>query len=367
MQTQAISSTKSNIKFQSKADLEQKTAFVNLSDAQLQQMAYDSKDTHKDKKAKRAIAATFLAMPIVDSIASGVLATEKAAEAHLITPFGVSSCEIHAPAEMSTRLSRTAGTALGWGFVLGVVGVYSAIKHQVVKNSPNVQEFEKDHPLLSFVGDLGLIFGSCVLGAFGLSKLADKAGKKYPKSTKELNEKLEKMFDKINKGKFNQKTLPKIVEWFAKAEKEAPALTKTGKFLLANSIWILMGSAIAQMLVYGSRKHNKAENHYQSLRTAQLETAKHLVRKLDVENDILSQSQKGLADDLDAALNGENIISKKELKQIQNDAKEYENIKSNQEEIAELEINPEEVSEIQIIKIVHVPDKKTKKHDGIKN
>lgn len=61
------------------------------------------------------------------------------------------------------------------------------------------------------------------------------------------------------------------------------------------------------------------------------------------------------------------LFQKKELKQIQNDAKEYENIKSNQEEIAELEINPEEVSEIQIIKIVHVPDKKTKKHDGIKN
>lgn len=367
MQTQAISNIKQNPQFQSKKGFEDAAAFVNMSDAQLQQMAYNSADKKEDKKAQRAITATFVAMPIVDSIASGILAKEKVAEAHLITPLGVLSNELKAPASMGTRLSRTAGTAIGWAYVLAVIGIYSAIKHQVVKDSPNAKKFGKDHPVLSFAGDLALIFGACVLGGLGLSKLIDKSGKKHTKTSRDLSDKMANFFEKINKGSFNQKTLPKIVEWFAKAEKEAPALTKTGKFLLANSVWILLGSAIVQMLTYGSRKHNKAEQQYLSLRTAQLETAKHMVRKLDVENDILSQNQKGLADDLDEALSGENPITKKELKELKADAQAYENIIERRAERADRDYEPEEVSEIQIIKIIHVPDKKEKHEKKIRN
>lgn len=358
MQVNAISNAKGNIQFQSKADLDKAVAFVNMNDAQLQQLVYTKEDRKEDKRAHSNIAATFLAMPIADSIASGVLATEKVAEAHLITPFGILKDEMRAPAEMSTRLSRTAGTAIGWAFAIGMIGIYSAIKHQVVKDSPSAQQFEQDHPVWSFARDLGLIIGACALGALGLSKLAQKAGKKYPKSAKELGESLENYFKKVDKGNFNQKTLPKIVSWFAKVQKEVPTLSKAGRFLLANSVWVLLGTAIAQMFTYGSRKQHKYEQKYQSLRTAQLETAKHLVRARDIERDILSQGQKGLTADLETALEGDNIVSKNELKQIKEEAQICEEEISKHTEKSKCDSEPEEIQEIRIIKIVRTPEKK---------
>lgn len=278
MQTHAILNTKQNIQFRSNTDLEKAHAFVNLNDAQLRKMAYTDEDRAQDKRAKRNIAATFLAMPIVDSISSGVLATEKVAEAHLITPIGIFKDEIRRPAEMSTRYSRTARTAIGWVYALGMIGIYSAIKHQVVKNSPNSQRFEKDHPVLAFAMDIGLILGISILGAMGLGKLAQKAGKNYPKSAKEIGEKLETKFKKIDKGNFNQKTLPKWVEGFAKFEKSAPFLAKTGKFVLANSVWVLLGAAITQMIVHSNKKQDNFAQRYEFLKMAQLETAKSLVK-----------------------------------------------------------------------------------------
>lgn len=361
MQINAISNAKNNIQFQSKADLDKVEAFVNMSDAQLRQMVYSDSDRKEDKRAHRNIAATFLAMPIVDSIASGVLATEKiVTEAPLITPFGVSKAQIGlvVPAEMSTRLSRTATTAGGWAFAIGMIGIYSVIKHQIVKNSPSAQEFEQDHPVWSFARDLGLIVGACALGLFGIGKLAEKAGKKYPKSAKEINEKLENYFKKVDGGKFNRKTLPTWVEGFAKFQKEMPFLAKTGKFVLANSVWVLLGAAIVQMLTYGSRKQNKYEQKYQSLRTAQLETAKHLVRARDVERDILSQGQKGLTADLEAALDGDNAVSKNEIKQEKQDTQISEDVVSKPSQTSKRDSENEEIQEIQIIKIVRNPDKK---------
>jgi len=362
MQTQAVSNIKPNIQFRAKPNLDEMAAFVNMNDMQLQELAYTDADKRDDRRAKRNIAATFIAMPIVDSIASGFLATEKRGEIHFITPIGTWKDDIKVPASMGKRLSRTAGTAIGWAFTLGVIGIYSAVRNKVVKDSPGMQNFEQEHPALSFVGDLALIVGTCILGVFGLSKLAEKAGNKYPKTQKELSEKLDSVFEDINKGKFNKRTLPRIIEWFEKAGKKAPALTKTGKFLLANSIWILLGAALTQMFVYGKNKHNNVEQRYQSLRTAQLDAAKHLVNTLDVEKDILSQNQKHLTDDLEKALSGENPVSKKEIKEINKHAKIYENektrIKAWKDGMKEQDSEPEVIQDIQIIKIIHIPDNK---------
>lgn len=316
MQINAILSAKSNIQFQSKADLDKTAEFVNMSDSQLRHIAYTQQDKREDKRAHRNIAATFLAMPIVDSIASGVLAKEKTGELHLITPFGISKTDIIEPAKMSTRYSRTAITAAGWAFAIGMIGIYSAIKHQVVKNSPSAQQFEQDHPVWSFARDLGLIICACALGALGLNKLAEKAGKKYPKSAKELGESLENYFKKVDNRKFNQETLPRWVEGFAKFEKNVPFLAKTGKFALANSIWLLLGAAIAQMFVHAGKKNNNFEQRYQFLKMAQLEAAKNLIKVKTSENAHIEQTEKP-------------------------------------KKISE----PEKIQEIQIIKIIHVPDK----------
>lgn len=315
MQTPTVSNKNQNVQFRN-INIDKAQAFVNLNDAQLRALAYTDADKREDKRAGRNIAATFVAMPIVDSLASGVLAENSVAAKAKFGGFELKS-KLKMPASMGERLFRTGGTAIGWAYALCVIGVYSGIRHLVGKHSTDVKQFDQQHPVLSFVADLGLIFAACILGTKGISKLSEKFAKKCPKSAEEIGEKFGGMFEKIDKGNFNRKTLPKWVESFAKFEEKSPILAKTGKFALANSMWIFLGAAFAQMLVHSSRKQNSVEQNYYMLKTAQTDAAKQLLK-----------------------------------------AKEYEKTKAKQVETVKQDIDPQEVKEIQIIKIVRVPEKR---------
>lgn len=313
MQTQAVSN-KNNVQFRSNINLDKAQAFVNLNDAQLRALAYTEADKREDKRASRNIAATFLAMPIVDSLASGVLAENSVVAKARFGEFELKS-KLKMPASMGERLFKTGGTAIGWAYALCVIGIYSGIRHLVGKHSTEVKQFDQQHPVLSFAADLGLIFAACILGAKGISKLSEKFAKKCPKSAEEIGEKFGTMFEKIDKGEFNRKTLPKWVESFVKFEEKSPILAKTGKFTLANSMWILLGAAFAQMFVHSSRKQNSVEQNYYMLKTAQTDTAKQLLK-----------------------------------------AKEHEKTKPIELKIVKQNEDPEIIQDVEIIKIIHIPD-----------
>lgn len=314
MQTPAVSNTKQKVQFSSNINVDKAQALVNMSDNQLRALAYSDADKRDDKRASRNIAATFVAMPIVNSIARGVLAENVVAVKARFGGVELKS-RLKAPASMGERLFRTGGTAIGWAYALGVIGIYSGIRHLVSKNSRDVKQFDNEHPVLSFAADLGLIFAACILGAKGISKLNEKFAKKCPKTAEEIGEKFTKMLENVDKGKFNQKTLPKWVEGFAKFEKDSPTLAKTGKFALANSMWILLGAAVAQMLVHGGRKQNSTEQNYHALKGAQLDAARQLIK-----------------------------------------VKESEKTKPIKVEIVKQKDEPEVIEDIQIIKVIHIPD-----------
>lgn len=324
MQTPAISNINQNVKFRSHIDPEAQ-ALVNMSDAQLRQLAYLSTDKNEDKRANRAIIGTFLAMPIVDSIANGVLAENAVCAKAKFGELELKS-KLKMPASMGERLFKTGGTAVGWAYALGIIGIYSALKHVVSDNSSDVKKFDQQHPVLSFAADLGLIFGACVLGAKGISKLSEKFAKKCPKSAEEIGEKFGKMFENIDKGHFNRKTLPKWVDGFAKFEEKSPILAKTGKFTLANSMWILLGAAIAQMVIHGSKKQNGFEQNYHALKGLQLDAAKQLLK------------------------------TKTQVKSAENRVQTIKN-----------DYEPEVIEDIEIIKVIHIPDEQLeqlKKRNG---
>lgn len=362
MQTQAISNLKSNIKFQSREDAKNAEVFVNMSDAQLQELAYASVDKRKEKKFHNSLTALFVAMPIVDSIASGVLAEEKVGEVHLISPFGIfGKIDLHDPARLSERLGATGKTALGWGFVLAVIGIYSAIKHQFVKDSHGAKRFGQEHPVLSFAGDLAIILGASILGAMGLGKLSDKLKEKYPKSAEEFSAKVTKTAENIDKSKFNEKTLPKMEKWFTELGLNHPFVAKSGKFLLANSVWIILGAAIVKMIGHNNKKCNELERNYQDLRTAQIATARHLMTTANVQKDILAKQQPKLAEDLEKLVSGEKPVSAKEIAEIKKAAKIYEEekikIKAWENEMAKKSPEPEVINDIEILKVIYIPDK----------
>lgn len=362
MKTQAVSNIKFNAKFQTKEDLHNAAAFVNMSDAQLQELAYKSIDKKEDKRAQRAIFSTFLAIPIVDTIASGVLVQKFVRNSSGTPPTEIIS---KIPVSLSERMHVLGETALGWGIVLAAAEIYFAIKNQFVKDSPGSQRFGQEHPVLSFAGDLVVIFAASLLGMSGRRKLLGKLEEKYPESAKGFSEKIDGLGKEIDKSDFNTKTLPKIGEWFAKLEKEHPFVHGTGKFALANSVWILLGVGLIQMLRYGRDKYDKVEQKYDSLRTSQLKTAKKMINNLTVQRDVLAQNQPVLAADLEKVMNGEKPVSKKEIQEMKKNAKIYEaekiNTRALTNEFAKQPQEPEIISEIEIIKIIHIPDKNDEK------
>lgn len=321
MQTQSILNIRPNVNFQSKDKLERASKFVNMNDSQLQLLAYNaSVDKDKETKDKKNIFKTFCAIPIVDTLASGILVNKS----NFLPENGIKACR---NASLSLRTFATARTAANWVFGLGLVSLYSAAKNKVLENNPNLNKYEKQHPIESFFTDIGIIMGTFALGYVGIGKLVEKSIEKNPKAADKFDKKIVNIFEKLDKTHFNQRTLPRIAKDVEKLEKNAPFVTKLGRFALANSVWILLGAALYKMAKHADEERNKVEQNYQTLKAAQLQTAKHLVNTLSIERDVLAQDQPELADDLRRTMNGKNPVSRKEMNEIHKKSEIYEDEK----------------------------------------
>lgn len=330
MQIQSIGNQ--NTGFKSKNKMDEASAFVNMDDSELRRLAYvRSNNNEENQKQNNSITRTICAIPVVDTIANGILA-----EKFVINANSGEILEACKPS-LSTKVHTAGNTAIGWAAALGFVGLYNAVKDSVVSKSPSLQRFNNDHPVGAFITDVGLILGGFILGGFGLTKLHNNIKEKHPEKVVESEEHLKQLWGKIDNTKFNKETLPKITARLAEFEKEAPGLFKAGKFALANSMWILAGVAVLQTIKHSNKRQEKIDKNYQTLKMAQLETAKHLVNTLSVERDVLAQNQIKMAKDLRKALISEKIVSDKEIAKICKDDDCCREQKCNEPEHSELE------------------------------
>ena len=349
MQTQAISNTKTNVNFKSSDKLNQASAFVNMDDEQLMDLACKNGYSRKTARTKNdnTLLATFLAIPIVDTISKGILAKGRL--------LGENEDVIVHVIEKSTPLSTKADAAIrtagGWGVALGVVGIYSALKHAFTSKDDR----QSANPAASFFLDLGIILLGCIGASMGIDKLKEK----YPEKVEEYRNKYNKMLANLDKRDFNTKTLPEIEKFAAKH----PNLAVTGKFALAYSIWITLGIGVYKMFNNAKENHNRIDRPFAQLKEAQLQTAKQLVGILSVQKDILSRGQEGIAADLDKAMSGQKPVSQKEIEEIKKNAKIYEKekikAKAWQDAQAKQAQEPQVIRDIEFIKIIEIPDKKT--------
>lgn len=294
MQVQAI---KSNTNFEAKRrnntdDIE---TFVSLDDSQLRYCAYmNNNDPRENRRDAKKANALFLAIPIVDTIASAVLVqkrtnpvvlTKQSLEA--INP--IRSRKLLAKAPLSLRAGAAAEAGLFWAGALTLIGLYNVIKKGLTANSKSAKNFERTNPVTSFVVDMGIIFA----GFIGINHLLAKS------TVKSLNENpgrlitkwknIQSEFLKLDKTNFAKKTMPKIQKSLTNFINNSPKLAKAGRFALANSVWILFGAMILNSMHNSTKKNRRIENDYQQLKQTQLEAAKFLAAKRDLENDILAQ------------------------------------------------------------------------------
>lgn len=295
MQIQTVNNTQSGVNFQSKNNkIESASAFVNMDDAQVKELAYVmsyEQQHHKKKHHNNALNSLFYAIPIVDTLAAGVLTVKTS---H-IAPSQAAELR-NAP--MSARLFSAGRTAGGWAVALGVIGIYNVIKKAFVSNSKSAHHFQKDNPVASFIVDMGIIFAGFIGAAKGINKLAQR----FPKATSELKAKAINVLEKSDKTNFNKKVLPELAKSVDNLAKRMPAAAKASRYTLANSVWILFGLGLLKM----GHDQNKERHHFEKnvhknfkeIKKAQLEVSKHLNKVLEAEKNDLVQSKSKVADDV---------------------------------------------------------------------
>lgn len=268
MQIQSIQNNRTNVRFSSDKDVEKAKAFVNMDDSQLRTLAYiKAQDKNEEKKSKKSIISTLYAIPLVDSLSSGILTRGR----------------------LGTRATATATTAARWGVALAVLGGYNAAKNAVVSRSEKLQNFEQNNPVISLLADVGVLMGALSLGTKGATKLGLKALGKAPKLTETLFIGLQNTKRIINKSMLNKKALPFIMKNVAKLEKKAPWAVAAGANIIANSVLITFLAGIFHGNSQVKQLKKDVEQNYKDLKTAQLNTSKHLTNVLSVKNDVLAQ------------------------------------------------------------------------------
>ena len=305
MAVQSIENINSSIAFKSRNKREQAEAIVNLNDSQVRSLAYaKSVDKNKEKKNRRTVVGLFYAMPVVDTIAKGILAGT-------VEPFskGVS---------LSKRLGAMGGAVIGWGIILAVIEAYNALKKSTVSNTPELQKSRKKHPIASAFGDLGVIVGGTIFASLGLVKIAQKIAEKNPEALVDAESSIVKLAKNINQSKFATRTLPKITEGFEKFANKLPLTAKATGFALRNSLWILLGISLYKSISHASDRNKKIRTNYHEMKNEQVNAAKYLLNKTTVERDALKQNQIELANDLGIVLN-----QVRETKQLLNEYQEF--------------------------------------------
>lgn len=253
---------------------------VNASDNQLKNIAYDySYDKENEKKHQKSISRTFMAIPVVDSIAHGIL---------------------NAPAQssLSRRIAESGKAAKGWGSVILAFGVFNFIKNKITANNKTLKEFEYNNPVLSLIADVGLVCATLFAGQKAVTKLLEK----NPKILETVGEKIVKACKSIDKSKMNKKVLPKIEKAIEKFSTKAPWAATAGKFALANSMFLLLGAAVYKTIKHTKKNNDKIEANYNMLKKEQLQAAKYLAKTTVTDRDVIAQEQKKMIAELEKAL-----------------------------------------------------------------
>lgn len=244
------------------------SAFVNLDDSQLQDLAYNVSYNKKiEKKHNRALLAAFLTMPALATIAEGVFTESE---------------------KLSPKIKAAGVTAAGWVGILAICGIFDAVKRAASSKSDTLKSFNQDHPVLSFLTDLGLIIGATSAGIFGLNKLKSK----HPEKFDGMNNKVDEFLGKIDNTKLNTEFFPKLKNWALEFEEKHPHLSNAGKWTLASPFLVGFTVLVATAIGNYNSDVKRINRNYKKLKTKQLETAQQLTSVLNAKNAALEKNQQ---------------------------------------------------------------------------
>lgn len=281
MQVNSLVNSKTDFGHKRKDNISEAVAFVNMDNAQLRNLAYNiSYDKEDQRKTQNRLLAAFLAMPVIDIVSRGILAKKE-----YKTP---QNELIRVGNKLSTKARAVGKTAAGWTGCLALLGAYGLIKDGINSHSDSMKDFNQEHPILSFVVDLGVLMAGLAIGKKGFDKLKSK----FPETVAKLKKDTHKFFAKLDNTKISKEKMPKMAQRTADFRENHPELSKFGRAFLENSVLVGLGVGVLGSIGVANKEQKRIEKNYKKLKKIQAQTAKQLVNVLEEERTILVQNQK---------------------------------------------------------------------------
>ncbi len=290
MQVQSVNSNINRVKFGSEDQLEKAVALVNMDDVQIRQMSL-LKTKQEQGKQKNYLKSLWFAFPLAATVSSFILKNEGYVKTAIMDSKKniLSVAEKPLTGKFSSKLSAAGNTAMFWGGVLLVSGIYNSVKKAIVSKSEKMQNFERNHPFASLVADIGLFLGTLSLAKKGADKVANKIIAKSPEFVKGLNKNIANAKNWLDTTKINTKVLPKFSEYFAKLSKKAPFVAELGVAAVSVAPIIVLVNSLLKASKQNRDFNNSFWNNYRTFKEEQFQIAKHTTNVLSTRNDILKK------------------------------------------------------------------------------
>ncbi|MBQ9688642.1 hypothetical protein IJV79_03280 [bacterium] len=168
-------------------------------------------------------------------------------------------------APLSAKLKAGLNSVKGWAFGFAAVGVLMRARDVLLNKNEKYAQFEEKNPVLSLLSQIGgLAVGYSAIKTVG-KKLS--IGEKLSQKMAPITKKFGNLGQKIDNSKFGTR-LMELGESFVNSVKtKNPALAKTGTFLLANSVLLLLIGGCLKL----SKDAKEVQKNYEHLKSVQNE------------------------------------------------------------------------------------------------
>ncbi len=246
---------------------------INMDDKAIRDVAYmKTASKYNHEKSRNITNALFYSAPLAAGLATAVLSKGGNTKIFSTKVSG-----------LAARAANGLKVAAGWTAALAAIDLLGYGKRKLADNSPEVRQFDKEHPFLSMATMLAAAIGAVVLVQKGSAKLGTLEAPKFMKN----------VAVKANKFLNNDKTIQSMKRSLLKlAEKTPPALKDIGKTALEWSPTALLLGGLFHSIHSVGKENRDFYNNYTELKEKQAAITQARLRELSVQNDFLMQDAK---------------------------------------------------------------------------
>ena len=250
---------------------------INLDDESIRRIAYlKTAQKANDKKHRNITNTLIAAAPVAAGLGAAVFSNGK--------PTKIFSKEVSG---LAARAANGLKRGALWGAALGALGLVNAASSELLKASPEVRKFDREHPIISIITLLAAGVGAIAL----TGKVAGRLGAvEAPKFLKKATANVAKFLN-------TNKTLGSLKRGINNITVKTPsALKEVGEVALDLSPQVLLLGGLLHSLKHNFSVSRDYTKNYTELKEKQLNLAQARKKELELENDFFKQNEQNKED-----------------------------------------------------------------------